>query len=178
MKSAARSSTLKVLTIVLLGGLLAGCGGRQSEAIQARVVKAAEDDYDVAAERDPTDTTDANFPPGHSVPDNTAPKMKIATMKLKLGHAQQPFKLIARINSQGDYAPMHILKGMNYVWRDGWGAYITPENQSDRYTLQLVPNYYFKARPEHQPSLLHVKVHSEAFVVCLDDCGSGHCGLF
>jgi hypothetical protein len=137
-------------------------------------------DYDVSPnKRPPKDTSDANFPPGHSVPDNAAPDMSIATLTLKAGHSA-PSTFIAVINSSGAFTPMGIEAGNNLVWRDAAGtAYITPlDVPGSDHPLVMTPRYQFPRRPEHEASLLRVKVKSYAFVVCLDGCGSGHCGMF
>jgi hypothetical protein len=185
MKLAARLTTPTCLVFPLFAGLvLAGCGTTQQlyapTPTQVALLSEAQLDYDVApTERPPKDTTDRAFPPGHSVPDDDAPNMTIATMTLKPGHPPARLKLIARITSNRDFAPMGIQRGMNYVWRDTLtrAAWITPRSGPDHHLVET-PGYQFASRPEHQPSLLRVAVNSFAFVLCLDDCPTGHCGMY
>jgi hypothetical protein len=189
MKLAARLTAPRRLGMALLAGLsFAGCKGQVEPpnpyvftSTQMAVLRTAEDDYDVApSERPPKDTTDRAFPPGHSVSDNLAPTMTIATMTLKAGHLPSSRKLLARITSNRDFPPMGIQRGMNYVWRDTLSrvAWITPKGGGPDHALAPAPRYQFTPRPEHQPSLLRIAVNSVAFIVCLDDCPTGHCGMF
>jgi hypothetical protein len=185
MKLAARLTTPRCLVFPVLAGLLlAACSNTQQlyapTLTQVALLTEAQHDYDVApTERPPKDTMDRAFPPGHSVSDDDAPNMTIATMTLKPGHAPTRLKLIARITSNRDFPPMGNQRGMNYVWRDTVtkAARITPQAGPD-YHLVETPGYQFVSRPEHQPSLLRVAVNSFAFVLCLDDCPSGHCGMY
>jgi hypothetical protein len=188
MKLAAWLATRTCLVITPLAGLLlVGCKGQFEPPrvdvrtiTQISVLSAATNEYDVSpVERPPKDTIDRAFPGGHSVPDDLAPSMTIATMTLKQGHAPSFPKLLARITSTGDFAPMGIRKGMNYVWRDASDtAWVTPARPGPDHKLELTPGYQFPPRPERQPSLFRVAVNSFAFVLCLDDCPTGHCGMY
>lgn len=169
---------------VLAASAFAGCTPPPPPHVptpaQLALLTEVELQYDVSpTERPPTDTTDLGFPPGHSVSDDDAPTMTIATMTLKGGFAPPRQKLIARITSNRDFPPMGIQRGMNYLWRDTLTkvAWITPRAGPD-HQLEPVPGYQFQSRPEHQPSLIRVRTNSFAFVACLDDCPSGHCGMF
>jgi hypothetical protein len=145
----------------------------------AQVFAAAQRHYSVRSERPPRDTTDYSLPPGHSVPENDAPIMTIATMTANPGPILFPGKILARITSSRDYKPMGIKQGPNILWRDAYKrVWITPQSNGPHEELNQVPRYIFPLEPGHEPSLLRVKTNSFAFIACLDDCGSGHCGMF
>jgi hypothetical protein len=142
------------------------------------VFDAAQQYYRVGSERPPRDTVDQNFPRGHSVPDSDAPTMTIATLTAGPVPGPLPGKLLARITSNRDYAPMGIEQGPNILWRDSLGrVWITPRSGSSRQLYQ-VPRYVFRLLPGHEPSLIRVHTNSFSFVACVDDCSSGHCGMF
>jgi hypothetical protein len=187
MKLAARLAARRGLAIAPLAGLLfVGCKSLFNPpdvdthtTMRIAILRVIQEDYDVSpTKRPPKDTTDRAFPPGHSVPDDQAPTMTISTLRLKSGHTASSQKPLAIIDSDGSFGPMKIRKGLNLVWLDASGqAWITPPSGAD-HRLERTPGYQFPARPEHEPSLLRVAVNSIAFVLCLDDCGSGHCGMY
>jgi hypothetical protein len=186
MKRATWSIVTKhVIVMLCASALLAGCpsqfepprpGTRMPSG--AEVLDAAQNFYVAGPERPPKDTTDFSLPPGHSIAENDAPRMTIATMTASAGPTPPSVKILARITSTGDYAPMGIRQGRNIVWRDAENrAWLTPQNGSPR-QLSSVPGWVFPIQPGHEPSLYRVRTNSFSFVVCLDDCGSGHCGMF
>jgi hypothetical protein len=145
---------------------------------RAEVLEAAQNYYVAGPERPPKDTVDRNYPPGHSVPDTAAPIMSIATMMPIQVPISVPLKILAQITSNRDYQPMGIRQGRNILWRDWMGrAWITAQNGSHQ-PLQYVPGYVFPLVPGHEPSLYRVQTNSISFLACLDDCPSGHCGMF
>lgn len=176
----------KLVLASLVGALLAGCASQfdpplwgSRATIQGALLDAEEHSYVVGEERPPKDTADDAFPNGHSVPDSEAPTMTIATMTPK-HWSPFPGKIVARITSSSDFPPMGIKEGKNYIWRDVFGtAWVTPAKLlSLSHKLKPVPGYEFPAVPGHQPSLYKVHVRSFSFVACLDDCPSGHCGMY
>jgi hypothetical protein len=135
---------------------------------------------------------DPNFP-GPTVSNDEAPTMTIATLKLKPGRPRGARRLLARITSDKDYAPMGIAKGQNFVWRNSWDSTavaaatwvntLTPARAGrPDHVLTRDPrlNRYPPVGVPHEPHLLKLTVRSIAFVACLDDpiCGTGHCGNF
>jgi hypothetical protein len=175
-----------MLVAALAGVLLAGCANQfdpplwgTHATIQFALLSAEENNYVVGSERPPKDTVDQAFPLGHSVQDADTPTMTIATMT-PTGSSPFPGVILARITSTGEFPPMGIKPGKNYIWRDPSGtAWITPAIAgAPSHKLQPVPGYQFARESGHQPSLYKVKVKSFAFVACLDDCPSGHCGMY
>lgn len=160
--------------------LLTGCPRANPRVVtQSEVLRAADANYEISrTERPPKDTVDTHFLPGHSVSDDSVPTMTIATMTPIT--PSPAFRIVARITSSGRFQPMGIEPGKNYLWRNlaDSSVWITPANGAPNKQLAAVPGYVFPRMPGHQPGLYRVKVHSEAFVACLDDCPSGHCGMF
>ena len=187
MKLAARLTIGGSVVIALLtGALLVGCATQfdpplwgTRATIQGALLDAEQSHYLVGSERPPKDTVDHAFPDGHSVPDAQAPTMTIATMT-PTGASSFPGVILARITSTDSFPPLGIKSGKNFVWRDASGtAWLTPGAPgAPSHELRLVPGYQFETVPGHQPSLYRVKVNSLAFVVCVDDCPTGHCGMY
>ena len=187
MKSATRLTTLGIVVIAIPGFmLLAACasqfnppppGARMPS--RAEVLDAAQNFYIAGPERPPKDTQDLSYPAGHSVSNDSAPSnITIATMRPLPVPVPLPFRFLARITSNRDYPPMGIKQGLNYVWRDWMDrAWITPVTGPDR-QLEDVPGYVFPRPFIHETSLFRVQTNSVSFLVCLDDCPSGHCGMF
>ena len=143
-----------------------------------QVLEAAQTYYVPGLERPAVDTTIPNFPRGHSIPDDTSLHMTIATLTPRAGPIPPLVNALAQITSNRDYPPMGIRQGRNLVWRDVFGyAWITTQHGSVR-LLEDVPGWKLPRPLEHQPSLYRVTTNSMSFVVCLDDCPSGHCGMF
>lgn len=154
----------------------------------------AQDDYDAGPERAPATEADTLVPGMTLQPDDDAPTMTIATLTLKPGRVRRSRRLLARITSNKDYAPMGIAKGQNLVWRDtwdstavaaaAWHSVLTPTTRPGRPDHVLVrdprPNRYPPSVVPHQPRLIRLTIRSFAFVLCLDDpmCPTGHCGNF
>lgn len=160
--------------------LLVGCPQTSTRVVsQSAVLGAVDVNYEISrTERPPKDTIDNRFPPGHSVPDDSAPSMTIATMS---PITPSPlFRILARITSSGKFPPMGIEPGKNYLWRNlsDSTVWITPANGGPNKRLVNVPGYVFRPMPGHEPGLRRVKVNSTAFVACLEGCPSGHCGMF
>lgn len=181
MRLNARASTTKGLaiasTIVLLLPVLVVQGCRPS---QETIVQAAGENYDFGAKRPPHDTTINTFA-GESVPDSLAPDtIFIESMTLKRSAQSNPFyTLIARIQSNKDYRPIGIRRGDNFLWRDIFGKkWITTSASTLPHGLDHHRPLDWHAPRPHDPVLLRVRTNSIAFVVCLDDCSSGHCSYF
>ena len=186
MKRAARSTSLTHLIIALSTiTVLAACKslfdpphGARELPTRAEVLEIAQNYYVAGPERPPRDTVLASYPTGHSVPDSAEPVLRIATLWPTAGPMPLPVKLIAQITSNRDYEPMGIRQGRNIVWRDWLGrAWLTPPTGSHR-QLQQVPGFVLPLMPGHEPSLYRVPTNSVSFLACLDDCPSGHCGMF
>jgi hypothetical protein len=185
MKGATRMTTASYfMTALAASAILTACPSQFSHAPDARlltstqVLDAAQNYYVPGPDRPAIDTTVGNFPPGHSIPDDPTIVMTIATMTPRPGPIPDPIRILAQITSNRDYQPMGIRQGRNLVWRDMFGfAWITTQHGSVR-LLADVPGWDFPESPSHEPSLYRVHTNSISFVVCLDDCGSGHCGKF
>jgi hypothetical protein len=163
--------------------------GPRPDTARAVIVQQAVTLYDYGEERLPLGVSDPAFPGTH-VDDGTIPRMRIATARLKANTPQPSARIIARITSEGDYAPMGIRAGDNYVWRNtwrnadsaSWVTRIVPRDPSGR-THDLVRDYrkheYTHERAE-EPRLVLLQVRSVGLGICLDDpvCGTGHCGYY
>jgi hypothetical protein len=182
MMLAAGMTTVRVLVIgPLVGLLLAGCVKPRpatSTPTQRTLFEQVRQNYEVTGGKRPArDTTLPNYH-GKSIPDDEAPMMWIETLKLKIRTPVVFAELLAVITSDGDYPLLGVQKGSNLVWRKVSDSthWITPERPgAPNFPIVPDPLLYRKAMPNHEPGLLRVKVNSMAFVVCLDDCPSGHC---
>jgi hypothetical protein len=185
MKLAARLTTRNCrATGAVAALLLASCTTVASTPSQIAAEQVAQAGYLVGTEREPRDTTDPNFRYA-SVPDDSAPRMWIATMTPTSAVQPGAPRFLARIRSDGDYPPMGISRGLNYVWREdttgiaqvNWRYRVTPARKgAPDHPLTRVPRYEWPLGSAHAPNLLRVRVNSRAFVICLDDCPPGHCG--
>ncbi len=187
MRLAPRLRIVKCLAIGPLVGLLfVGCQSvfnpphtELGLPTEAEIARAVREDYDFAGiKRPPKDTTIRDLS-GPSVPDSDAPVMTIETMTLKRSVRPNPlFRLLARIESGGDYTPMGIRRGENFVWRDSGGNnWVSPKGSLQRHRLVRHPRLDRPPMIPHEPGLLRVAVNSTSFVVCLDGCyPAGHCG--
>lgn len=199
MNVAKRLTTNRFAVVPLLALLAIGCRSQfeprppESPPTPTQIaVLLAADDYDSGPERPAIDTIDRGFT-GPTVPDNLAPNMTIATMTLRPGRPEGRRRLLARITSDGDYPPMGIRRGMNFVWRDTWANslaaaqtwtnWVTPSRAgepSHRLVRDPRLDRFANVAGHHTPNLLKLRVNSTGFLVCLGDpaCPSGHCGNF
>jgi hypothetical protein len=157
---------------------------------RASELRAAQELYDYGKERTPVTVNDREFK-GPYVPDDSVPRMWIASAKLKANVKQPATRIIARIRSERAYPPMGIVAGYNYVWRNSW-----EKRTASRWVTKILPDD--KSVTEHQllrdarkheythgmspiePRLVRIKVHSMGIGLCLDDpvCPTGHCGYY
>lgn len=160
------------------------------DTLRASVIRQAEELYDYGKERTPVTVSDREFK-GPYMPDDSVPRMWIASAKLKANVQRPADRIIARIRSERSYPPMGIVAGYNYVWRNSWN-----ERTASRWITRVIPTE--KSGKEHQlvrdarnheythgmsprePRLVRIKVHSMAVGLCLDDpiCPTGHCGYY
>lgn len=186
MKLGPRLTTLKCMAIGPLVVLLfAGCQSLFNPPrpelrlpTEAEIAQAAQTDYDFGPKRPPKDTVIPGLT-GPSVADSNAPVMTIETMTRKRSAVPNPLlQMLARIESTGDYTPMGIRRGENFVWRDVGGTnWVSAAGSSRPHRLVRHVNLDRRAMKPHEPGLLKVAVNSTSFVVCLDDCPwTGHCG--
>jgi hypothetical protein len=179
MRLANGSTTMKIVLplagIVALVAILlfAGCYPTQSEFFRA-----AREDYTLGSKRPPMDTVVRNYE-GPSVPDNLAPTMSIETMTRKASAPANPlYTILARIESTGDYAPMGIRGGENFLYSGVFGTKWI-KNSSSLLPLRLKRHKPLDryAQPPVEPMLLRVTTNSVAFIACLEGCDTGHCSF-
>lgn len=190
-----------VAVLALVAGVASSCRKEPAPSIiavsdtlglapsQTALIVEAATHYDTGPKRGPLAIRDTAFP-GPSTPGDSAPHMSIATMTLKTGHARPPYRLIARIMSDGDYPAMGIYRGMNFVWRSSWDTTaaatwvtkVVPMTPSaTEHVLKRDPRLHeYTSGDPAEPRLVQVSKASYAFAACLDDpmCGSGHCGYW
>jgi hypothetical protein len=160
-----------------------------SDTSSGSIVREAQKLYDYGLERPPIAVRDAAFK-GPYVPDDSLPRMWIATAKLK-GSTRPPHRIIARIRSERAYPPMGIDSGYNYIWRNSWDStaaerwvtkIVAGNTRTKQHRLRRDPrrHEYTHGRSPLEPRLVRIKVHSVAIGACLDDpvCPSGHCGYY
>jgi hypothetical protein len=179
-------------TTLFAASLALGCQQLEQldDTTNAGIVRQAGSLYDYGRERPPAAIKDSAFP-GPVVEDPPgAPNMSIATATLKEGVTQPPHRILARIHSSGDYAPMGIRAGDNYIWRSSWdstkaASWVTSivpgDSAATRHTLQRDARLTeYTHGDAAEPRLVRITVHSLAIGVCLSDpvCTSGHCGYW
>jgi len=155
----------------------------------AAIVVAAESLYTYGPERPQITVKDADFP-GPYVPDDSLPRMSIATAALKEGVKRPAERIIARIRSDRPYPKAGIGKGYNYVWRSSWDTssakswitkIVSRESRIEPHVLTRdARNHEYTHGDPKEPRLVRVKVHSMGFGACFDDpmCPTGHCGYY
>jgi hypothetical protein len=190
MRFVARSKMMAHVVIGILSGtLLTGCRNQfdpprpmELSMTPNAVEFAATHFYTFGPGRRSKDTTDSNFPHDHTVKDSDAPdSLTIATATEISVPFYKPFQIIAKITSVGEsFPPMHIEPGINYIVRDWLGFRWIHPPSGGFHRLHQVPGWDFPIIPDHdhEPTLFRVHARSIGFVACLDDCGSGHCGMF
>ena len=168
----------------------ASADATRRDTSNAVIVRQAGTLYDFGPERRPIAIRDSGFA-GPVVSDTTAvPRMTIATASLKSGVVPPQERILARIHSSGDYAPMGIHAGDNYIARSSsdttaaaqWVTKVVSANASAMaYQLRRDARSieYTHGEPR-EPRLVRITVHSVAIAVCLSDpvCSSGHCGYW
>ena len=146
--------------------------------------------YDYGKERPPVAVRDTAYL-GPYVSDDSIPRVWIATASLKPGIRRPKTRIIARIRSERAFAPLGLIAGYNYVWRNSWDTAAVA-----RWTTRVVPDdrsakphdlvrdarnhEYTRGMSPLEPRLVRIKVHSTALGLCLDDpiCPTGHCGYY
>lgn len=146
--------------------------------------------YDYGRERPPVSVRDTAYP-GPYVSDDAIPRVWIATASLKRGTPQPKTRIIARIRSERAFAPLGLVAGYNYVWRNSWDT-----TAASRWISRIIPDdratkphdlvrdarhhEYTRGMSALEPRLVRIRVHSTALGLCLDDpiCPSGHCGYY
>jgi hypothetical protein len=156
----------------------------------AMLVRRARTLYEYGPERRPIAITDSAFA-GPVVPDTTAvPRMTISTATLKPGVTPPPERILARIRSSGDFAPMGIHAGDNYIARSSSDSTSAAQSVTMVVSANLAASPYRLHRDARaieythgdprEPRLVRITVHSFAIAACLSDpvCSSGHCGYW
>jgi hypothetical protein len=163
--------TLAAFAVVITVVLFAGCYPTRSE-----ILTAARTDYDFGKPRPPKDTTIGRYD-GATVPDGLAPTMTIETLTLKASASPNPFyRILARIHSTGNYAPLGIVGGDNFLYRAiGGSKWITNDSSAFPHRLKHHAPLDSLATPPVEPMLVRITTNSIAFVACLEGCPSGHC---
>lgn len=146
--------------------------------------------YDYGKERPPVAVRDTAFP-GPYVSDDAIPRVWIATASLKRNTRRPKTRVIARIRSERSFAPLGLIAGYSYVWRNSWDTAAV-----ERWTTRIIPDdrsakphdlvrdarkhEYTRGMSPLEPRLVRIKVHSTALGLCLDDpiCPTGHCGYY
>ena len=164
--------------------------GAAGDTTTAGILREARTTYEYGPERPPISIQDTAFP-GTVVSDpGTVPRMTIATAKLKPGAQPPAYPVLARIRSSGDYPPMGIHAGDNFIWRSSsdttmaanWATkLVAGRDSATSYSLHRDTRSieYTHGDPK-EPRLVRITVHSMAIGVCLSDpvCSSGHCGYW
>jgi hypothetical protein len=162
------------------------------------ILTSARNDYDYETpERSPDDADNPNDITNGGVPAGQAPTMKISKATRKSPVSSPTEEVLARIVSDKPYAPLGIIAGTNYLWRDRndpdhgkWKVYMiaddatTKPNKLKRSNAEYVKSDDSGPHPHTQPRIAratkrkNARVDSFAFGVCLEDpvCGTGHCG--
>jgi hypothetical protein len=146
--------------------------------------------YDYGRERPPISVRDTAYK-GPYVSDDSIPRVWIATASLKPNTRRPTTRIIARIRSERSFAPLGLVAGYNYVWRNSWDT-----TTVSRWKTRIVPDdsaarphdlvrdarnhEYTRGMSPLEPRLVRIKVHSSALGLCLDDpiCPTGHCGYY
>lgn len=192
--SNAQPSAWRIRRIFPVGTLVLialACHHRQPPGMSTTdVLREAKSLYDYGPERPPVTLNDPDFK-GPVVADRTIPPMWISTATLKKGVSVPRSRILARIRSERSYAPMGIVAGYNYIWRNSRDTSV-----ANRWVTQVVPadakvrghdlrrdgrlREYTHGDPA-EPRLVILHVHSEALGACLEDqlCRpTGHCGYY
>ena len=161
-----------------------------SDTSSRSVIREARTLYDYGRERPPLAIRDTAYT-GPYVSDDSIPRVWIATASLKANAPRPKTRIIARIRSERAFAPLGIVAGYNYVWRNSWDTAAVA-----RWATRIVPDdsvakphdlvrdarkhEYTRGMSPMEPRLVRIKVHSTALGLCLDDpiCPTGHCGYY
>jgi hypothetical protein len=184
-------STDSVKTIVVRQpDSIAGANASSPDTSRAFAVREAQSLYTYGKERRAIRIKDPSFP-GTVVADGKVPNVWIATATLKPGNPAPLHPILARIRSEGSYAPMGLVAGYNYIWRSSadiktalsWQTKIISADRSAKshiLTRDARKYEYSHGMSAREPRLVLIKVHSVGLGVCLDDpvCPTRHCGYY
>jgi hypothetical protein len=161
----------------------------EPKPLQRTIAQQADSNYEFGPAREAVNITDPAYP-GTVTAGLPRYPMRIATATLKPGRPPTADRIIALITSDGDYAPLGIAKGRNYVWRNSrdtaqkatWITKVVPaDSAKPDYVLHRDARHreYTSGNPA-EPRLVQVTVASYAFDLCLDDpaCPTMHCGYW